>query len=148
MAGDQFISVYGNLNMSSTDSSDTTTTIFGGSFGKFISDEKEVTGSLSLFDIYYDNGGSTMYTLSGKFNYNFIKPGLTNIPYAGCALGITGVDAGGYSDTSISFGVQGGFKNFISEDISFNVEGSLMHYEVESKGTNSLSITAGISYYF
>ena len=148
LEGSQFVSVFGNINNTSIDSSDVTVTLIGGSFGKFIKENMEITGSLTLVNVNYDDSDGTIYNLFGKFNYNFIRPGSTNIPYAGGALGLTGYDTGGYSDTSLTIGFQGGFKNFISEDVSLNVEGSFMRSEIDGASADSLSVTVGISYYF
>jgi hypothetical protein len=144
MQGKQFVSVFGNINSSD----EVTTMVIGGTFGKFFTDNMEGNGTLMLIGYDTDFDDATMYILSGKFNYNFFQSGLTYIPYAGCALGLAGYDAGGTSDSSLSIGVQGGIKYFISEDTSFNLEASLTHYEIEGESIDSFAITAGISYYF
>ena len=141
MQGKQSVSVFGNL----TSSDNATTTLLGGSYGRFFTDNMEGTGTLMLMNF---DGDFTVYLLYGRFNYNFVKAGATYIPYAGCALGVVGYDDGNVSDSAISIGVQGGVKYFLSEDTSFNLEASYTIAEIDSESYDAFSITAGISFYF
>ena len=141
MQGKQSVSVFGNL----TNSDNATTTLLGGSYGMFFTDNMEGTGTLMLMNF---DGDFTIYLLYGRFNYNFVKAGATYIPYVGCALGMVGYDDGDADDSAISIGAQGGVKYFLSEDTSFNLEASYTFAEIDSESYNAFSITAGISFYF
>ena len=141
MQGKQSVSVFGNL----TSSDNATTTLLGGSYGMFFTDNMEVDGTLMLMNF---DGDFTIYLLYGRFNYNFVKKGETYIPYAGVALGMVGYDDGDADDSAISIGAQGGVKYFLSEDTSFNLEASYTFAEIDSESYDAFSITAGISFYF
>ncbi len=147
MQGKQFVSVYGNINNSSADV-DILMTMIGGTFGMFFTDNIEVNGTLVLMSVDADGDEATTYSILGRCNYNFYKSGLTFIPYAGGTLGMTYAEFGPYSDTSLSYGVQGGIKYFMSEETSFNFELGYLHSEIESSDVDSLIFSFGISYYF
>ncbi len=147
MQGKQFVSVYGNINNSSADV-DIVMMMIGGTFGMFFTDNMEVNGTLVLMGVDADGEEATMYSILGRCNYNFYKSGLTYIPYAGGTLGFTSVEFGSESDSSLSYGVQGGIKYFMSEETSFNFELGYLHSEIESSDVDSLIFSFGISYYF
>ena len=141
MQGKHSVSVFGNL----TNSDNATTTLLGGSYGMFFTDNIEASGTLMLMNF---DGDFTIYLLYGRCNYNFVKKGETYIPYAGVALGMVGYDDGNADDSAISFGAQGGVKYFLSEDTSFNLEASYTFAEIDGESYDAFSITAGISFYF
>lgn len=86
-------------------------------------------------------------------NWNFFNPKWTTIPYLGVNGGVVGFEGGGYRDSYGSLGCQGGAKFFLSEDISFNVEGRYQRIFVEDNsgndnGVNNLMLNLGFSFYW
>jgi len=148
MQGKQFVSVFGNINNSSAGDVDVTMTMIGGTYGKFFTENMEGNGTLILMGVDADGDEATMYSILGRFNYNFYQSGLTYIRYAGVTLGYTSAEFGDDSDSSLSYGVQGGIKYFMSEETSFNFEAGYLHSEIESEDVDSIILSVGISYYF
>lgn len=141
MQGKQSVSVFGNINSSDN----VVVSILGGSYGMFFTDNMEGSGTVMVINF---DGEATAYLLYGRFNYHFLVPRATYIPYVGCALGMIGFDSGDSDDSAFSVGAQGGVKYFLSEDTSFNLEASYTYAEMDNEGTGTFSITAGISFYF
>lgn len=108
----------------------------------YLNRQVQVGGELSYDHVGSFSGG----TLSLIANYNFVPSASTNyatnrtIPYAGVALGT------GYGDVDGSaYGVQGGVKHFLTNDVSLFAEVQWRHY---SEGdSDNTAIVAGINTY-
>ena len=123
-------------------------TNFLGEFGYFVTDHIEINFSPLVTSVDTGDSDSTIYSVFVNGKYNFYKRGWNSVPYAGLQAGITGVDTEGYDDSTFSFGGMAGFKQFLTESISFNLEGNYMYYEVENTDVNQFSLFLGFTWYF
>jgi opacity protein-like surface antigen len=89
--------------------------------------------------------------LLGRGDYYF-TPQTKYVPYAGAHLGLINYtfDSGdsSSSETAFTYGLQGGWKFFISENMSWNLELDLSLYSAEDEDITVTSLLAGMSYYF
>jgi len=144
LEGQKAISANANLNWvdSGGDTYDYQILTLG--FSYFPKDFLEAKGTLMIMN----SDDYTAYSVLAQCNYNFFKPNTVVVPYAGVQLGFSGYDAGGYDDTSISYGLQGGAKYFLSEDLSLNGELNYLVTTVDPDDVKVTSILFGLSYYF
>ena len=98
----------------------------------------------------HSSGGYTATAFNLIANYNFIPQGETavsrTVPYAGAAIGTSHVKvSGGSSDTVSDWGLQGGVKQFISNDVSLFAE---LNYRKYNKGNgNQTLLLIGLNTY-
>jgi len=150
LTGKGSVSAFGNMSNSSTDESDDsiTTGMLGGSLGYFFNNNVELKATLIFMGGSSDDSDFGATTFSGDLNYNFFNPRSTAVPYIGVNAGIYAIESGDYDDSYSSAGFQVGAKFFLTESISFNLEGRYTMIFMEESDANNLMATFGFSYYF
>lgn len=83
-------------------------------YGYFLSPALEVGGEFSFID---PDGGNNSYGLAAVVDYHF--PGASALlPFVGVTAGFA--DPGGNSDTYFQYGIRGGVKYFLNQNVSAN----------------------------
>lgn len=104
--------------------SSTTDTSLNGQvgYGRFLTNEREVGGQL-IFNVLSPDQGDDLRQIAilPYYRYNFRQSERTWF-YAGGHLGLQKFEAGGESDTAISYGIHGGMKSWLTPQVSFFVE--------------------------
>ncbi|HEY3413621.1 MAG TPA: outer membrane beta-barrel protein [Armatimonadota bacterium] len=106
----------------------------------------QVGGGLAYSHV---SGGDTFTSIEAVANYNFMPQESTavsrTVPYAGAAIGTSHVKTGGNSDNVSHWGLQGGVKQFISNDVSLFAE---INYRKYNKGNgNQTLLLIGLNTY-
>jgi len=150
-AGQSEVQVQGalqNVSYADNDSSELTVQLV---YNKFIRDEVSVGCTFRPTMQKTDDQTTRQLFLLGRGDYYFAAKS-TYVPYAGAHLGFINYDRGEYSKTVFTYGLQGGWKFFVSENISWNLELDYSLYSAEtdvgSKDVKVISALAGMSYYF
>ena len=138
--GKSEIGVY--VSMQSSDYADVT--IINFNYGRFMTDEFQLTGNLMLMEA--EDLEATALEVQGKFH--FIQEGQEFIPYAGGLLGNFSVSGPGFSESAISYGFLGGVKYFVSEDTSVNLELTYRNIMFDAGDETTTALTAGFAIYF
>lgn len=148
LEGQKAISANANLSWLDTgdDTSGNRTLTFG--FSYFPKDFLEAKGNLLIMNMDAGDDDITIFSILGQCNYLFFKANSNIVPYAGVQLGFSGYDFGDEDDTSISYGVQGGAKFFLSEDLSLNAELNYLVTTIDPDDVKNTSLLVGLSYYF
>ena len=113
-----------------------------GKYGPFVTDRLQLAGTLG-----YDKSGSVKTTVYGaEANYHFPNASAT-LPFVGAFLGGTNIGGapGGKTNTT-AYGVQGGVKQFLSNDVAATAE--LQHRRPQGAARNSTTgIVFGLAFY-
>lgn len=144
LEGQKAISANANLNWVDTGDDTTDYQILTVGFSYFPKDFLEAKGGLMILNAE----DFTAYSLLAQCNYLFFKPDTVIVPYAGVQLGFSGYDYDGDDDTAVSYGLQGGAKYFLSEDLSVNAELNYLVTNVDPDDVKNTSVLIGLSYYF
>jgi hypothetical protein len=87
------------------------------------------------------SGGNTFTSVEGVVLYNFMSTDAASVtrtvPYAGASIGTSHVSGDGNSDNVFSWGLQGGAKHFISNDVSLFGE---INYRKYNQGNGSKTV--------
>ena len=148
LEGQKAISANANLQWIDTGDNTSGNRILTVGFSYFPKDFLEAKGNLMIMNVEAGDEDATIYSVMGQCNYNFFKPNTTVVPYAGIQLGFSGYDAGGTDDTSVSYGLQGGAKYFLSENLSLNGELNYLVTTIDPDDVKSTSLLVGMAYYF
>jgi len=148
LEGQKAISANANLQWMDTGGADSASRILTVGFSYFPKDFLETKGNLAIMNMEVAGEDGTIYSLLGQVNYNFFRPSSLIVPYAGVQLGFSGYDIGDFDDTAFSFGLQGGAKFFVSEDLSINGELNYMVTTTDPDDVKTTSLLVGLSYYF
>ncbi len=128
-------------------------------YGRFVTDQLQLgitfMGDLSEASGSSDTTGTTGADIFAK--YHFMSKGQVFVPYLGIQGGYINIEMGkGSSASAGSYGVMGGFKYFLTDNIAFNTELNYRHYQMDfSSGafqskstTEDLQLLLGFAYYF
>lgn len=137
--GDQVIRFFVNFNKQ--ESSDAMMNL-NFKYGKFVTQNVELgfSPSLSL------GGGSTILKLEGYGNYNFLLADSKAVPYLGANLGVITIETK-VADTSTSaftYGINGGFRYFISEKVNIDTGLSYSAFTIEEVSSSSIDLNIGL----
>ncbi len=137
--GDQVIRFFVNFNKQ--ENSDASMNL-NFKYGKFVTQNVElgISPSLSL------GGGTTTLSLEGYGNYNFLLPDSKAVPYIGANLGVITIETKG-ADTSTSaftYGLNGGFRYFISEKVNVDTGLSYSAFTMEGISSSQLDLNIGL----
>ena len=109
-------------------------------YGYFVSRNLELGGRFSFADF---EGAPSSYGLAAFADYHF--PGESALlPFVGVQVGFA--DPGGNNDTSFLYGVRGGVKYFLNQNVSVN--GILEYNDTDAKNADStFALNLGLSVY-
>lgn len=119
--------------------------------GVFLDPKGQVGGSFTL--ITSESGGVTaaIRLITGFYKYH-LSPEEEVVPYIGGQVGLAFAEAGGESASATAYGGMFGVKNFLSEDLSVNIEYNILFttltYDNVDYDVTQTTIQAGMSYYF
>ena len=109
-------------------------------YGYFLNRNLEVGGRFSFSDT---DGAPSSYGLVGFADYHFPSESAL-LPFVGVQVGFA--DPGGDNDTSFLYGVRGGVKYFLNQNVSVN--GILEYNDTDSKNADStFALNLGLSVY-
>lgn len=148
LEGQKAISANANLNWIDAGDTNTGSRILSLGFSYFPKDFLEAKGTLLIMNIDAGDSDGTIYSVLAQCNYNFFKPNATLVPYAGIQLGFSGYDFDDSDETNVSYGLQGGVKYFLSEDLSMNGELNYLVTNIDPDDVKATSLLFGLSYYF
>lgn len=124
--GESLLTFGGNLSrLDIDDSPNTTTTTNQAGFGHFLTDEHEVGAQALLFRV--DGGGfeADSFSIAPYYNYNYRQSSRTWF-YGGPHLGVVYTKFKGQGvkddDTSLSFGIHGGIRQWLTPTTSYFIE--------------------------
>lgn len=146
--GSQEIGGMATLMNTSAAGTTTSTTIFMGSYAYFFTDNIQAGGSLLTVGAKSDDieASITGIDLFGK--YYFYQKGQEIIPWVGIQAGNINFKAGSTSSSATSYGLMGGGKYFVSENVSANAELNYRSYTIESVTTTTTALLFGFSVYW
>ncbi|MGC4022385.1 MAG: hypothetical protein QM734_10765 [Cyclobacteriaceae bacterium] len=114
---------------------------------KFITDNVELGVSPILSFVKYSGDSQTSLKFSAFANYSFLTDNAKLVPYAGGQLivdtGAIDVDTG-KQKTALGFGIKGGLRYFVTENINVDMGPSYSFYS----NTNLLIFNIGLGYLF
>ncbi|MBC7808301.1 MAG: outer membrane beta-barrel protein [Akkermansiaceae bacterium] len=109
-------------------------------YGIFLSPNLEVGG---LFEYANPEGGDSQYGLTGFADYHFPSESAL-LPFVGVQLGFA--DAGGDSDNYFRYGLRGGVKYFLNQNVSANA--ILQYSDTDQENSESdFRLNLGLSVY-
>lgn len=126
VTGESLITFGGSLSSIDPDQGSSARTTTGqAGFGYFISEEHEVGGQVLLIDSDGSGFEAQNYSIAPYYNYNYRQSSRTWF-YGGPHMGLvySSTKAGNFSDddTSFSFGVHGGLRQWITPRTSYFLE--------------------------
>ena len=144
-AGDKELNVSGSAMYMDPDNGDGSTSVYMiGSINWFFTDAFSLGVSLNGVWSLQDEGDDSKSTgLYLEPNYHFNTSG-SLVPYIGINGGMNFSEYSGDTSNDFSYGAQGGFKSFISENVAIKVEGRYSAYESAA----NYGVLFGISVFF
>ncbi|MES2461732.1 MAG: outer membrane beta-barrel protein [Armatimonadota bacterium] len=110
-----------------------------GSYGPFLNPNLQVGGNFGYSKL---EGSDSFYSIGGFANYHF--PGTSAaLPFVGVFLGVA--DGGG-SDSSFTYGVQGGVKYFLNPNVAATAALRFQDYS-DDGADSSLGLNFGLAVY-
>lgn len=159
-AGMNELRIDGALQLMSTDGMDMTSLSGQIVYNKFVRDN--LSWGLSVRpqlqerspDEGDDQTSMTLFVL-GRGDYYLVSQNPDQVPYIGAHAGFINYEMSGEgydeSETTVTYGVQGGWKMFLSENTAFNIELDLSMYTMdgeEEEDVSVMSVFFGYSVYF
>jgi hypothetical protein len=152
---DVIVNASGTLTFLENDDADTSAVAAQLGAGYFLTNEHELGAQLLTTWTDTDDGAeATSYFFGPYYNYNFHVHPRTTL-YAGPHFGIghLSFEAGSVddSDTVLAFGLHAGLRQWLTEDVAFNVEPRWTHADFDNDlggDTDSIDILFGFSVLF
>lgn len=145
-AGQREVTIMGLLNKTEVGGEDVEMTMIGGGYGYFVSDVTEIGVNGMLTRLDYGDEAYNILFLDPFIKYHFPTEG-TIVPYVGAHVGLMTI-SNGVDDSAHTYGVYGGMKNFLTENIAIFVQLDLSKYKIDDEEADQTQITAGYSYTF
>jgi len=134
-----------NMAGSFTSTEGATSYMLGVAYGKFVTDQIEVGGNLTIQGQSYDGDSATMFTPSVFAAFFFPIESDKIAPYVGAQVGLM---TGSGMDSITQFGAVAGIKYFISEGGAITVQPQLLMMSGGGGSATSFGISTGISLFF
>ena len=121
-------------------------------YNYYLGENYSIGGALNIdqLDAEVLTDDAVVWSLHVRGDYYFFpeSTNLAYVPYVGLQLGLAGYDNADMDGDDYTYGVHGGVKLFVAENVAVNLEATYDFLEVRNTDIDSLSLLVGISFFF